>query len=243
MSREETYSKSQFHSLVKLYHPDRGELNSQFLSLPLHVRLERYRLIVAAHSILSDPSKRSAYDRLGVGWHHKHGDSEPGVYAGQAGPFSHNWQDTSDSIWTNATWEDWERFHARNEARDAGEEDVQKPSLMSNATFILVVFAIIFAGSAANLNRAKDNGQYFVEQRDVVHDQAAKELRRVRIEKQTMGDRSDRVEWFMRQRDAVLGVAGTDVAGLRDELAHRVLPKPEICRSEEVTKQDSTDKG
>ena len=63
------YNKRSFYELVKIYHPDRA-IPSHVRSdiCPHPIRLERYRLIVAAHTILSDPSKRSAYDRWGAGW-------------------------------------------------------------------------------------------------------------------------------------------------------------------------------
>ncbi|KAJ5294806.1 hypothetical protein N7508_009627 [Penicillium antarcticum] len=50
-------------------------------------RVERYRLIVAAHEILSDPQKRTAYDVYGIGW---------GVQ-----PDRYQWSDTSPSPFMN----------------------------------------------------------------------------------------------------------------------------------------------
>lgn len=237
MSRTDRYSKAQFYHLVKLYHPDRGEYSTLKSSIPHHVRLERYRLIVAAHNILSDPSKRSAYDRLGMGWHGRPEMKD----SSKAGPFSPNWQerDFADSIWPNATWEDWEKFHARNDARAQGtEEQPQAPVYLSNSTFISLVFVIVFAGSAMNYGRAQDNGQYFVEQRDLMHDRAAKELRRVRTGREE--GREERLQWFMRKRDATLGLTSEgEVTAMRNELAERVLPKQDVCRGEEVLRDDS----
>lgn len=240
MTRNETYTKTRFYNLVKLYHPDRGSLGTVCNTIPHHVRLERYRLIVAAHNILSDPSKRSAYDRLGMGWQGRPEMKSSTTSSGSAGPFSHNWQDTSDPIWNNATWEDWERFHAR---RSSTSPEDQQPVFLSNTMFLGLVFVIIFCGSAMNYGRAHNNGQYFVEQRDIVHDRAAKELRRVKVEKQTMGNRDDRVEWFTRHRDATLGVAGSDAETMRQELADRVLPARDVCRSEQIVQQSSNEGG
>jgi hypothetical protein len=71
-SRGEQYTKQRFYALVKLYHPDRCHKASPVADLPLHIRLERYRLLVTAHDILSDIEKRKAYDAWGHGWagHH-----------------------------------------------------------------------------------------------------------------------------------------------------------------------------
>ncbi|QIX00665.1 hypothetical protein AMS68_006182 [Peltaster fructicola] len=242
-TRTEAYSKTRFYNLVKLYHPDRGSLGTVGNTIPHHVRLERYRLIVAAHNILSDPGKRSAYDRLGMGWQGRPEFKTP-TSSEAPGPFNHNWQGGADPIWANATWEDWERFHARRDAQRAGTpHEEQQPIFLSNTMFIGLVFVIVFCGSAMNYGRAQNNGQYFVEQRDIIHDRAAKELRRVRMEKQTMGNREDRVEWFIRQRDATLGVAGSDPEALRQELADRVLPNRDVCRSDEIVQRARNEEG
>src|SRR5256885_8651239 len=61
-----TYSKHKFYELVKIYHPDRNRVEGTACAGISHVEmLERYRLIVLAHEILSDPVKRRAYDTCG----------------------------------------------------------------------------------------------------------------------------------------------------------------------------------
>ncbi|KAK3677253.1 J domain-containing protein 1 [Recurvomyces mirabilis] len=209
--------------------------------------MERYRLIVAAHTILSDPVKRSAYDRFGSGWN---GKPEVGARASNStyahpgpGPFSQSWQtgQTSDPIWQNATWEDWEKFYAWR-ARRASDPNAsptddphQSPLYMRNSYFVLLVAVLAFAGGSANYNRAQDAGTYFVEQRDLVHDRAAKELRRVRQEVAGVGSRDERIQWFLRQREATMGnLANDEVESMRDEKAARILPEQDICRSEDV---------
>ena len=63
------YSKHKFYELVKIYHPDRHGLEGTACAGISHVeKLERYRLVVLAHEILSDPIKRKAYDSYGAGW-------------------------------------------------------------------------------------------------------------------------------------------------------------------------------
>ncbi|KAJ5668238.1 uncharacterized protein N7477_006808 [Penicillium maclennaniae] len=61
------YSKSRFYSLVKLYHPD-SVASPASNNLTNEERLDRYRLIVDAHHLLSDDTRRSAYDTYGLGW-------------------------------------------------------------------------------------------------------------------------------------------------------------------------------
>lgn len=67
MEPSNSYSKSRFYSLVKLYHPD-SLVSPASKNLTKEERLVRYRLIVDAHLILSDDLKRSAYDQYGLGW-------------------------------------------------------------------------------------------------------------------------------------------------------------------------------
>lgn len=62
------YSKQRFYELVKLYHPDRHHHGNTEDDLSYATKLERYRLVVAANNILSDPVKRGAYDCYGAGW-------------------------------------------------------------------------------------------------------------------------------------------------------------------------------
>lgn len=245
MKHNATYSKARFYDLVKQYHPDLSNVTIEHQSH--HLRMERYRLIVNAHSILSDPAKRKAYDRFGAGWN---GRAEVGGRDTwrqpsphhPPGPFSHSWNDQSDPIWSNATWEDWERFHARKadaENPDAKDSTPQSPVYLQNTYFVALVMLLAIAGGSANYNRAQDAGLYFVEQRDIVHDKSAKDLRRVRQEISTMSGRDERIQWFLRNREATTGtLAGNDVEALRDQKADRLLTERDICRSEDISEKD-----
>ncbi|KAK4556387.1 J domain-containing protein 1 [Recurvomyces mirabilis] len=220
-----TYTKARYYQLVKMYHPDLSHTATSNHPYPMNatIKMERYRLIVAAHTILSDPVKRSAYDRFGSGWN---GKPEVGARASNStyahpgpGPFSQSWQtgnQSADPIWQNATWEDWEKFYAWR-ARRASDPNAsptddphQSPLYMRNSYFVLLVAVLAFAGGSANYNRAQDAGTYFVEQRDLVHDRAAKELRRVRQEVAGVGSRDERIQWFLRQREATMGNLAND---------------------------------
>lgn len=58
------YHKTRYYNLVKAYHPDLQTSTR----LPKETQTHRFRLVVAAHAILSDTKKRAAYDMYGAGW-------------------------------------------------------------------------------------------------------------------------------------------------------------------------------
>lgn len=246
MQTNAAYTKVRYYELVKLYHPDRT--GTPHNDIPQAVKTERYRLIVSAHAILSDPTRRSAYDRFGAGWD---GRSEvggrdtwhQGSPTQRPGPFSQSWSEGNDPIWNNATWEDWERFYAwraRKEGRSDGfNQPKQSPLYFKNSYFLLMVALLAMMGSSANYSRAQDVGTYYVEQRDIIHDRAAKELRKVKQDATQSGSKQDRIEWFLRNREATLGLADDDATEtLRREKIDRLLPDREICRSEEVVQKE-----
>ncbi|KAM0694249.1 hypothetical protein Q7P36_006376 [Cladosporium allicinum] len=236
LKKNEAYSKSRFYHLVKIYHPDRGGTSGS--SMSHEMKSERYRLVVAANVILSDPAKRNAYDKVGAGWD---GNSE---VAGSTknGPFGSNqsWRDPSDPVWKNATWEDWERWReARDDEAMGIKREKQSPLYMNNGTFVALITLMALMGGGANVHRAQENGQNFVEQRDIVHDRAAKELRKVKQDVQAMSGRDERIQWFLRNREATMGIAADDVETMRQEKADRLLPNREICRSEDIVESGS----
>ncbi|KXL49839.1 MAG: hypothetical protein FE78DRAFT_139184 [Acidomyces sp. 'richmondensis'] len=241
MKQNATYTKARFNELVKLYHPDLDN-GITLGSISRAVRLERYHLIVAAHTILSDPVKRRAYDRFGAGW-----EGRPETAGGgsrstghRSGPFSRSWNDPFDPIWQNATWEDWERFYARRAREhgfcDPGPSGSQGPTYMPNSYFFVLLVALAMIGSSATYSRAEIASQNFVEQRDLAHDRAAKQLRKVRQEVTGIRDKDDRIEWFLRQRDARAGHLGfAEIEAMREEQASRILPQQDVCRSDDIS--------
>lgn len=243
MRHDGQYSKAGYYKLVKMYHPDRHVHtvgSTRDASEISHAtKTERYRLIVAAHTILSDPVKRSAYDRFGAGWNGKaevggkETWSQPSPFHA-AGPFSQSWHDPADPVWKNATWEDWERYHDHK-----ANPTKKAPVYMKNSYFLAVVIALSIIGSSFNVQRAQDNGTYLVEARDLVHDRAAKNLRQVKKEVQGLTSRQDRIDFFIRQREASLGGSVSDYQTLRDERAERLLKDREVCSSEEVKESRS----
>ncbi|GAM83189.1 hypothetical protein ANO11243_011750 [Dothideomycetidae sp. 11243] len=236
------YSKTRFYELVKIYHPDRNgtirhDTSGQCSEIVSHAtKLERYRLIVAAHTILSDPVKRSAYDRWGAGWE---GRTETGATwarnhaaHGQPGPFTTSWRERADgNIWANATWEDWERWREKHESHGGQTREAQSPLFMKNSAFVSVIMMLAAVGSSWNYNRAEAEGGRFLAARDAVHDQASKELRKVR-QVTNQRPKDERIDWFVKNREASL--LGIGVDEVREERARHVLPSQEGCLSEDV---------
>ncbi|KAF2717219.1 hypothetical protein K431DRAFT_323307 [Polychaeton citri CBS 116435] len=240
LKKDAVYTKTRYYELVKIYHPDRGSF-LHHSTLPETVKTERYRLIVTAHAILSDPTKRAAYDRFGAGWEGRaDADRQSAPGENKPGPFSHSWHEYSasynDSIWRNATWEDWERWRSNQYDEHGQRRPPQAPVYFKNAYFIAVVGMFAILGSSINYNRAQDASTYFVEQRDIVHDMTAKDLRKVRADVYAKA-RDDRVEWFLRNREAAVETGQFGEAGLQklqEERNSRMMIEREVCQSEEI---------
>lgn len=222
---------------MKIYHPDTSCNHDE--NCPHHLKLERYRLIVTAHAILSDPEKRRAYDRFGAGWAGAPEAATSSNNYGRPGPFNtryggNGYRDYSDPIWANATWEDWERFYAR-QAQGGGSSSTapppQAPVYFRNSFFLALVIMMAMIGSSANYKRGEVAGAHFLADRDAVHDRAAKELRRVRQEREHLKAKDERIEWFVRQREATM--LGIGVDELMEERARAVLPDAERCGFED----------
>ncbi|KAE8351725.1 hypothetical protein BDV28DRAFT_136476 [Aspergillus coremiiformis] len=132
--RNAPYSKARFYELVKIYHPDRP-CNGHPLCRDIspEVRVQRYHIVVAAHEILSDSSRRAAYDLSGVGWNpHPQGSQHPPW----ARPGSSDWS----PVYANATWEDWERWHNRYKGK--------QQNMVDHRTFTRLVILLTLLGGA-----------------------------------------------------------------------------------------------
>ncbi|KAI1103384.1 hypothetical protein F4804DRAFT_310285 [Jackrogersella minutella] len=194
------YSKSKFYELVKIYHPDRHRhIYSHTLSHA--AQLERYRLIVAANQILSDPEKRRAYDLYGSGW----GGVRSMENLSRAGYKS--WRDVPGNASMNATWEDWERWY--NE-RD-GKKEPQQPVYMSNQLFASVLCIFVVVGTFGQARRASTNTMDLVEMQEQHHAAISHDMMR-RQSEQAVLNRHERIENFLRQRDG-WAIASTNTHG------------------------------
>ncbi|RDA92720.1 hypothetical protein CP533_1405 [Ophiocordyceps camponoti-saundersi (nom. inval.)] len=139
VSRSGPYSKTRFYQLVKLYHPDSNQPSSV---LPPSVRLERYRLVVAANDLLSDPAKRRLYDALGIGWlPPSQSHSQPSANTHRRESDS-SWRHRPGSAANNATWEDWEAWHEARRRRQQQHSSDPNPEL-SNVEIALVYLCLI----------------------------------------------------------------------------------------------------
>lgn len=220
--RGEAYTKQRFYALVKLYHPDRGGAASPVAHLPHAVRLERYRLLVAAHTILADDAKRRAYDAWGYGWAgHHHAPSHAATAAWAPEP--RQWPSGQDPM-RNATWEDWERWYQReNDAQDGGPHD----AYVSNFTFVTLVLALVSIGGIMQGTRASLMSSSIMERRDKTHREASMELSRSK-RATISGDRDERIKTFLDHRQAVL--AGEDAY-------QRLLPPSETCAADSTVRK------
>ncbi|KAJ4321879.1 J domain-containing protein 1 [Neodidymelliopsis sp. IMI 364377] len=213
----DAYKKNRYYALVKLYHPDRCHPGSAVVHIPLQTRLERYRMLVAAHDILSDAERRKAYDAWGAGWagHHRT-------------PTQHNpyeWE-FDRKRWNsdprqNATWEDWERWYGENHEGSGQRERVVQ---MSNFTFMSLIFAFVAIGGVMQGTRFSGFHSSVVERRDKVHREASMEYQRSRHATMS-GDRDERIRTFLEHREA-------NLAG--EESYHRLLPPSDNCLPGEV---------
>ena len=218
--RGDAYTKHRFYALVKLYHPDRGHASAAIAQLPLHVRLERYRMLVTAHDILSDIDKRKAYDVWGHGWAGHH--NMPST------PHHNDW-DYDPRRWStdprnNATWEDWERWHYDN---DGGKDSNARTIQMSNFTFMALIFAFVSIGGVVQGTRFTTFNNSVIEKRDQIHREASMDYRRSRNATMS-GDKDERIRTFLEHREATI---------VGEQSYQRLLPPADTCSPDEVRRQ------
>ena len=231
------YSKRRFYELVKLYHPDRHGHGPPLNESPARrlshaVRLERYRLVVAANDILGDPVKRSAYDRYGAGWN---GMPEVGgswrhntTRYGGASAEERGWgagRMADDSPSQNATWEDWERWHQRD------AKGPQQPLYFANGAFISLIVMLAALGGVGQATRVGNYSMSFLEERDRLHDETSKDLVRRRRETTTAyAHRDERIESFLKTRDP----EGYGTYDSIEDGYPRLLPGPDVSTGDDV---------
>ena len=222
LKKDSPYSKRRFYELVKIYHPDRPCTSV----LSGSIKMERYRLIVTAHEILSDPVKRSAYDKSGAGWDGRPEHGAPKYNWGQNNDTRWSGFDTNDSPFRNATWEDWEKWYQRGRAK-------QEPVYFSNGGFLMLVLTAVFLGGFGQSIRVGDYSSLFSRQVEKVHDDASKAIRQRRTESQGFGNRDERLQNFLKTRDP----HGYGITDPTEESYRKLLQEPEICMSEGINKR------
>lgn len=216
-----SYSKLRFYELVKLYHPDTcSHKHSRARSLSPQVRAERYRLVVAANCILSDPAKQSAYDRFGAGWYER---TDTGFQKYRGGSSSKaEWSGFKSSpIMNNATWEDWEQWY---QTCDGSKQAKKEPTYVSNGGFVTLVAVVVVLGAVGQRTWIEGYSASLIKQIDMVHDNNSKGIESRRRASQQLGNRDERLENFLKTRDPY----GYDIVSSRNEfdLNRSHLPAP-----------------
>lgn len=192
LARDAPYSKTRYFQLAKHYHPDRQHHTSDD-GVSHGTKLERYRLVVAANALLSNPQKKRMYDLYGFGWdvsdevqsHHREADRA--------------WRHEPGNASMNATWEDWERWRR---ARDGSEDSREKQEQVftSNLAFMAIVSTFLIVGTWSQMTRAGTNSVTLLEMRDQTHAAVSNELRQRQSQRRGL-DRDARIESFLRQRE------------------------------------------
>ncbi|KAM5351795.1 hypothetical protein ACJ41O_004518 [Fusarium nematophilum] len=190
MKNDAPYTKNRFYQLVKLYHPDRHSHASDIHHIPHATRLERYRLIVAANDLLSDPSKRRMYDDHGLGWT----GGRPQTLNEAVRNADRAWRYQAGSAANNATWEDWERWY---DARDGKPKD---PLYMSNGLFATLVVVMCMIGAFAQMSRAEQSGAEYMEMKNQSNVAIGQQVAR-RTTVAAGRSKDERVDMFLRDRE------------------------------------------
>ncbi|KAL2106439.1 hypothetical protein VUR80DRAFT_6705 [Thermomyces stellatus] len=189
LPRDAPYSKARFYELAKLYHPDRHHCHAAtHPNLTRAVCTERYRLVVLANDILSDPAKRAAYDDHGAGWtlHPRRSPLTRETYR--------RWRAEDGSAARNGTWEDWEAWH------DARSGQKQEPVYMSHGSFAALLALALSIGIVGQANRAEAMAQSRARLAADRQSRVVEGLDRRAASAAGLG-KEERVEWFIRDRE------------------------------------------
>ena len=198
LSPQDVYSKHRFYTLVKIYHPDRSSNSNIYPGihkLPGAIKMERYRLIVAANDVLSNPDKRKAYDRTGAGWNGRAKyDLSTSRHAWSQASSGARWSgfDTNDSPFHNATWEDWERWYNRNEKHE--------PVYASNGVFLSLVVVLLVIGAFGQAEQISWHNDLYMKKIQRQHEEATKTLRDRRHENQKVSDKASSIQAFVTRK-------------------------------------------
>lgn len=197
-------TKLKYFELVKIYHPDRASQNAGCEGLTSIERLERYRLIVLAHEILSDPSKRKAYDSYGAGWgerrstatrHSRGYSSASGQSYGQGAGYD-------NSPFANATWEDWEKWYRRSATQTSATRQAYEGLYVNPNAFAAFVIILAVLSGILQATRAGQLSSSMAEQQ-LAFTQETSRFMSARASEYDEGrlDKEGRVRHFLEKRD------------------------------------------
>ena len=253
-TKGEAYSKRRYYELCMMYHPDRFCTSREHKhTISDKVRNDRFRLVVAANEVLGDPVKKRAYDRYGIGWapgvESRHGVGVS-VYRHTARGPQHKWwtreawsaregHEEPPDPHSNATWEDWERYHSWRDGGTAHAQytQPQQPVFTSNTTFISILVCVVSVGSLLSINNAQKNGQLYIADREKMHAVIGRDMERRRREAKELGHKDERVRNFLRQRDPEGLRTGEELAGGRYS---RLLPEEQQHGSRRMMDESGT---
>jgi len=189
LDHDAPYTKRRYFELMKIYHPDRPDnAHPLYRNITPEVRLQRYHIVVSAHELLSDPDKRAAYDQFGTGWKY-----QPKRYNTVAEATA-QWGAYGPTIYANATWEDWERWHKRH-----GEK---QRNVVDHRTFTrLVILLALFGGAVQASWISQLNTGYEERLREVSEDSMRFLTGRRQHTVQQMPSNDARVQSFLIRRD------------------------------------------
>lgn len=220
LSKDAPYSKRRFYELVKLYHPDRHSCEQRSTdnhSTLSHVRVERYRLVVAANNILSDPAKRRAYDINGAGWDGCFEFDTPKYGSRHYGGSRWSGFDANSSPARNATWEDWERWYNR------GIKTKQAQVFNSNKDFLYIVLICMALVGIGQVARLEDQARSISQRVEAVYDSCNQDIQSRRKTSHNSENRHERVQGFLENRD----LYGQEISHSRKENSRNPFPQSE----------------
>lgn len=231
LERGTEYSKAvkyRYYEMVKMYHPDKS-IHNESLNLSHMERLERYRLVVQAHEILSDPVKRKAYDAYGAGWGERTVTRHSKGYSNGAGTQYGHGENQDASPFANATWEDWERWYRTrdDQHKQAYAGTYVNPNAFASFVIILAVLTGVLQATRVSQysSSVSEKVQAFTEETNEFLNTRAQHLSENRL------NSDGRVRHFLERRDPTkYGLKDEEEATYRKHFApaeHHLPPKPE----------------
>ncbi len=156
-----------------VYHPDRWQ-HATYHGISKTTRVERYRLLVLANAILSDPIKRKAYDEHGVGWDGGGYHGTPETEANRNANVDKEWRRQPPNVSMNSTWQEWE------ESRQQQGSQEQDIVLIHGKTSVFCLAILVFLGGCCLYIQAYYRAREIMRQRDMIHRALSEDLWRMK---------------------------------------------------------------